>query len=465
MISPLLLLFLVGGAVAVAAASSKSSAPTIKGLTLFAGQPNRFVDPILLCLAREKGLYPNVGLGYLSGLGDDAESRVAAMVKRIGPPPPPRVSFPKTTIGDLAEGSFKNIQALGIKLQSVYADESQWGQLAGYFGVPVADIKSQAAQLSSVVGKVDQSEFIKQAAKYAPIAKSIMQGVSGYASGRKSQSEIAMDLGLAAASSLASAAAGVVPVVGAVMSLAIDLTVAELNRKAANKAAECVSRKNEIKDLIQRTTGEGFPYPWHIVDDFGNPCDNYDDFLRVSGALGANLLAFRSLSVRDRGAVAQWWALALSLMSHPEVYAVFDKLGHGVRPDTIGSIANIVPASSLGNGFGYAGWLGLYGGFIASDEQVMLVAAPYAIANGFPVDYFAKALWNVSTGWKGADEVSFMYGKKDRSLYAVWQKSKGDPMSDVNTYLCSGVPLNAWHLQFAALSRDAQALVKTLKKP
>lgn len=467
----LVVLFLVGSAIVVAASKSSpssSSSPSSVGPLLLKSLPisNKFADPVLTCIGRMK-IPVDVGLNYLASAPDSAAGRVDAMRARIGAlPPADRVSFPNTDAGELAEASFKQIQSLGIKLQSVYSDSAQWAGLASAFGIPMSEIEKQAKDISSLSKTVTQSEFIRQAAKYQPIAQTLMQGVAGLAGGLNRDQVInqaASMIGRAAAM----AAADVVPIVGAVINLATDLYMQSALSRQAAKRAECDGWKSELANLKKKAFAEGFPVPIHLLSDLGNVCDSERNEYFAESVLRGSTLAFRTLTLRDRAFVTQWWSLALSLMSHPEVYAVFDRLGHGLYAHDVPGLSNDAGSGNappFGNGFGFVGSTGLYGGALASDEQVMMVAAPFAIANGYSVDYFARALWQACRGWRDADSTSFLWSKnRDRSLrFAI--NNTGDPNDDVVVYACPNVPCNAWHLQWAALARQATILTQSLKK-
>lgn len=462
---PLLLLLLAGGAAAVVAASSSSSAtpaPATGTLPPMDPRPTyeKFKDPILVCLEQTPDwtgkpyIRPgnfDVGLGYVLGAQNTADARIAALRGQVGTPRGDLSSFPATELGRIADNSYQQAQKLAVSLAQTYQDAAKWGPLAKSFGVPVQEIQKQAQDVNRLASGA-QADFLKKAAKYEPIARSLMAAVGAYANGKRSK-EDSIDLAVATVGNvLAVAAASVVPIIGAGVSLLVQ-SYATSRQAAKDKAkAECDQHTAEIYDVISKTLFEVFPFPVHAIKDLGGACGGLGYFLE--SIIRGNLLAFRKLSVRDKAAVSQWWALAQSTMGNPEVFAVFDRLGHG----KVGRDGN----PPFGNGFGYVGSdVGLYGGVLGSDEQVLLVAAPYAIANGYSVDYFAKALWAASGGWRTADPQSFLLSPGKDGAFTIRRAS-----DDQYFAICPGarVPMNAWALNFAALSRDAAELVKVLPK-
>lgn len=464
---PLLLLLLAGGAAAVVAASSSSSAtpaPATGPLPPMDPRPTyeKFKDPILVCLEQTPDwtgrpyIRPgnfDVGLGYVLGAQNTADARIAALRGQVGAPRGDMSSFPATELGRIAEGSYQQAQKLAVSLAQTYQDAAKWGPLAKSFGLPVQEIEKQAQDVKRLASGA-QADFLKRAAKYKPIAATIMQTVEAVAKGNKGQS--AFDQAFLAIGEVAAAvAAKSVPIVGAVIGYAVDVYAKDAAARAARTAEACEGAKQRVSDTIAKTLSEVFPFPLHASPDLGGPCGKAGQFLE--GILAGNLLAFRRLSVNDKAAVSQWWALAQSTMSNPEVFAVFDRIGHG----KVGRVG--FPPFGNGNGYTYVGWdVGLYGGVLGSDEQVMLVAAPYAIANGYSVDYFAKALWAASGGWRTADPSSFLFVAGKTGAFTICR----DGPAGTCFPICPGarVPMNAWALNFAALSRDAAELVKVLPK-
>jgi len=475
---PLLLLLLVGGAVAVAASSGQK----VESLQLAPGAfrkgavgYEKFRDPVLVCL--EQSVAPDgkpyrfdVGFSYLD-TENSATARVGAMRARIGAPPSSISTFPTTELGRLAEASYRNVQKLAVSISSAYSKASQWSSIAQSFGLPVAEVAAQARRIAELRAG-SQSVLIREAARYAPVAQSLMGAVASIAYGRVTKEEAYAQAAEVFGTAIAAAVANTVPIVGAAVSLATTLVAQELRLRAERKEKLCAGYLASIDASIRSAMEQNFPFPVHVMQDFGGPCDEANKPRRTEQMLedivAGNVQAFRKLSVRDKAAVVQWWTLAASLMSQPEVFAVFDKLGHG----NVGRIG--IPP--YGNGAGYVGRdVGLYGGALGSDEQVLLVAAPYAVANGYPVDYFARALWEQSAGWRGADRESFMFTANKSRSFSVCTYGEGarvgaaeGGMVEERCFpICGGadVPMNAWALNFAVLSREAEALTRTLPRP
>jgi len=490
--NPLLLFALVAGGLYVFAKAAKPSNEVkvvdrvytdgrLDRLGIAARVEEKFEDPIYECLGtsisgsdladgylsgvtvpymlspNRFGIPEDLGLGYLKNTPPKADARIAAMRSRIGALPPARTSFPETSVGNIAEASFKSLQEIAFHLQSIYKDVSRYGEMAEKFGVPVSEIEKQAEGVAKLASSAaSQSDFVEKASQYAPVAAALTSAVSAYAMGGGKLDTTAI-VGMFG-SAVAAAAGAVVPVVGAVIDLAVKMYASSEAARDALVKATCSEFKSNYLAISKKTIEEHFPIPMHLLEDAGSPCGDagydYDKMLLLEGMMKGNHLMFRGLSPRDKSAVIEWWGLAASLMSHPAVYAVFDKLGHG-------RVYNNGSAPTFGDGYGRTG-CNLYGGLLASDEQVMLVAAPVAIANGFPVDDFAAALWKRSKGWRDADAASALVmpaGIRYESNHT------GDPMDTKVTLICPGYVANAYWLNLSVLARDAFELAKTYVPP
>lgn len=131
----------------------------------------------------------------------------------------------------------------------------------------------------------------------------------------------------------------------------------------------------------------------------------------------------KGLTLTEQDFVRRWWATALAFMDDPRVAEVFHALGRDEK-----------------------------GGVLASDEQVMLVAAPIAVSHGLDVDDFARRLWEQSQGWRGGKQDSFM-----RAGYFV-QPDLLEPPTYSGCKTGDESVRDAWWVQWAVLSRDAYKL-------
>lgn len=475
---PLLLLLLVGGALAVASASSrKSSAPFFVGLHL---PQEKFEDPIYICfggnIANEAvaddtlppprpadvppytiwsnkfGIPMDLGQAYLSKVPPNAASRIAAIRAKMGPRPVAAVKFSLSDIGRIAEASYQKIQNVSSSIINVYKDTKNYANIASAFGIPVATMTKQAEDVLAKSKDSTQSEFLEQTAKYRPIAETLGTAILQYATTGSFDSLKATSL---VGHALASAVGGIVPVVGQAIALSVDLLVGTLESRKAAAAEICKIRYAELQAIIKQTLEENFPIPFHLEEDGApGPCAEHGDGLWTNMVYWGSFYTFRNLSPNDKANVQQWWALAETFMSHPEVLNAFEKLGHGKIV-----IAPNLGATLAGDKYGRTEEGSLYGGMLASDEQVMLVAAPIAVANGLDVDDFARKLWDKSKGWRNADPKSIQKLVKG---YRYTNSELDDTF--VERYTCPNFVTNAWWLQWAVLARDAFALAKTLKK-
>lgn len=474
----------VGAAVAVAVSSSSSDAPGGDVLTIRFPKPTgptsgeKFADPIYACLGTGIApellagdaltgvavpyiLSPNkmkipqdLGHGYLKGIERNAASRIQALRNKMGKAPAADVVFPKTSVGALAEASFKSVQQISGQIVAAYGDAKRYGEIAERFGIPISQVAEQAKQIGVLRETVKQAQLVEQVAKFAPIAATLSAGIRRFVEG--GAFDPVTTLGPALAAAAISLGGGAVPIVGQVMTLALDLYTQTMAARRAGTEKVCVEFFDRIEAIAKTRSAENFPEILHLMTDAGVPCTksgyDYDRMLFIEGAERGSLHAFRNLSPRDKHNVQRWWATAATLMSHPEVYNAFAKLGHGIGAYTRGSVA-----TPVGDGYKRKGGA-LYGGMLASDEQVMLVAAPIAIANGLNVDAFARQLWDTSRGWRSADPASIESGVIPQG-YSWTTNATGDPTDDVTVRTCPNYIGNAWWLNWATLARDAFALV------
>jgi hypothetical protein len=207
-------------------------------------------------------------------------------------------------------------------------------------------------------------------------------------------------------------------------------------------------------DYLNATIERGFPFPWHALEwvTGANPCGGLteDDQFKVSpwpvtgfrAAVYNNLVRLYCLPLEAQQDVIQWWAHATAMMTHGEVARIFAALGDDHT----------------------------FGGMLASDEQVLLVAAPIAVANGLDPYAFAAALWDKSRGWSASPEMlrreeAIKAGDESSSYWPSLASSFTDPRLGQYTDPCLKMqPNNAMQVQWAVLARDAFALVEEHKR-
>jgi hypothetical protein len=233
----------------------------------------------------------------------------------------------------------------------------------------------------------------------------------------------------------------VIPIFGLMFKIAVEQMSAYQQSKNEDWQKFCADLiETEIVQPLKRTSAQGFPFPWHALD-FSLDCptpgsmtaESWHPTASQDAAAYAVKTNFRRLNeldpIADVGLIApmrRWWALALQLMSYGDVAPIFRALGNDAQ-----------------------------GGLWASDEQVVLVAAPIAAAYGLPIWEFAEALWNRSNGWRDGgyrlrpEPIRSWVGDLDSDAHAV-------------TY-CAIAPANAMQIQWGVLARDAFALAEETK--
>jgi len=444
-----------------------------------------------------------IGYEYLSSVPATAKDRVAAMRRKVD-------AFKASTKAGAGVESrgpiFQGIYAQSSSMIESFANTvvSSYKRLATSVtdatafakgvGVPVDAVMDEAKQIAALSGKVGDAAVLDEAIKkYGPIASTVAKSIS-----------VAVDIAVGGGSSteakaaavldLVAQAAMVIPGYGVLISAAASVVSSVLKDFAADKDAECQHSIDFIKDQVSKTLAEGMPVPWHLYESFNPNCDKgtprhfalwcdqsfnhvthdqisllvinkvnnlfchgqkgegkFEDVCRDTLADAAGRFAGGYVWPSDsskpkpvlvdivdggitpgyRQAMMRWWTLAKLYASHPKVAEVFTALGRDVT-----------------------------GGMIASDEQVMLVAAPYAAANGIAVDDFAEELYKRAVGWSRADGANFA------TLAVVSAAATDhDPIRQVRAafsdyaYVKRGLPFNAWVLQWCTLAAKAEEIV------
>lgn len=139
-----------------------------------------------------------------------------------------------------------------------------------------------------------------------------------------------------------------------------------------------------VQKGIEQVSAEGLPYPWHLPNWVDVAAANGD--ARLLDHLGetATCNARRMLALPDdaRAATRAWWSLLAVEIA---------RRAH--TPDGV-SVEAVFRAM-------HAGWWGGYGNF-SSDEQALIVAAPFASAYRIPLRELAARLWDENGGWSAS---------------------------------------------------------------
>lgn len=427
-----------------------------------------------------------IGYEYLAGVPNIARDRIRAIRNKINEYKAEFPEQPVTTIStsmanpleEIRYASWKNLEQLASGIVSKYADAKTGVENISKAvpGLSWEQAESLATDLAKTYAGADQItaryKVISTAAKnIAPVAIAIAGAIQEIYTGLKSDlsSEEKANLGAHAIADVFA----LVPVYGTIISAAAksvlsfwDKAIAE---EKAREEAEARFAGEKLADIFKLTSDKGVPFPLH-ASQWWSP--NYDknhrveappSFFAPSGFVGSpsqwdlyatllwsfdvfngtvkgnpshpmTIVEGNGLTGEQVDLVKKWWGTATTFMSDPQVYDVFRALGWDVL-----------------------------GGTVASDEQVMLVAAPIAVSHGFDVDKFAMALHAMSKGWRA--EVAEKGGEvrsKMRSYNTPWVMNWKNwaPCMDA-----SQLPVqNAWWLNLARLSRDAFELAKTFGK-
>jgi hypothetical protein len=470
--------------------------------------PEKFQDPLYSCWGtgpdrgieyRWRAWYPNeygapsdvplkfnIGYEYLSGVPNIARDRIRAIRKKIDEY---RAEFPASDVTSTSTSmqnpleeiryqSWKHLEKLASGIVEKYGNAKDGAeQIANSIpGFSWERAEQLATDLANTYAGADQImaryKVISTAAKnIAPVAIAIAGAIQKIYTGFTSElsSEEKANLTAHAISDVAK----LVPFYGQIVGAAADSVLAFWDKAIADEKAredaEARFAGAKLADIFQLTSDKGVPFPLHVSqwwsphydknhrievtpaffvpEGFVGTPSQYDLWATLRWSLDVFSGTVKSdpkypettvvgtgLTAEQVDLVKRWWGTATTFMSDPQVYDVFRALG----------------------------W-DLLGGTVASDEQVMLVAAPIAVSHGFDVDKFAMALHASSKGWRA--EVAEKGGAV-RSKMRMY--STPYAMDWKNWLPCHDGPdmmvQNAWWLNLARLSRDAFELAKTFGK-
>jgi hypothetical protein len=406
---------------------------------------------------------PSIGYEYLSGIPTNGAARIARLREVMAARRKDKASLALDKSPSLkaivqeSEKELNNIAlSIGAKYKRLATDVKHAGEVAAKLGVSSKALQDEASKLLAS-GASGVSLVQKTLKEYGPVAQVVANAILGgydtyFGGGGKLEKETKYV-------ELAASLAIYVPYAGPFISAALGAAASMNRAQLEENLKRCKGLLEKVSSLVKLTNDLQVPNLWHLEQIFPATCaeDNYPGWttrVALSAAM-SNFEIWKSIPVAsatdtDRIEVSHWWGLAMQYMSHPEVREVFELLGYDAG-----------------------------GGSVASDEQVLLVAAPIAVANGFDVDAFAAELWNACPGWRGAytpamhqwdrsfcDERIDCLVKKipftsaEPGEYEVLGKdfvgkSSAPQLSDCGCV----IPTNAWQLQWIALTRAAFKLV------
>jgi hypothetical protein len=309
---------------------------------------------------------------------------------------------------------------------------------ADRIGVSVEGVTSRApsilASLGSNVGDAVKGLLPVVWAAIGPQVMREFKAIADQAAALRSSGEAAM---AGADATLA------IPILGAVAKVAMAIIQSYEEAKHAACAAYV---KDEIGAPLSAAMREGYPYPWHILDQHIECSSTWGAAEKwvptksmefMERALKTNLRFLDAIDPISNAVLVssmrRWWTLANQLMAYGDVSAVFGALGND--------------------------WTG---GLIASDEQVALVAAPIAASNGLPIWEFTRALYDQSLGWRDPAVAGLL--KPEPWNVCSIEDGAPAPADGGPCIRCKTAAANASVLQWGVLARDAFALAEKAKR-
>lgn len=359
-----------------------------------------------------------------------AVARVAAMRAKID-------GLAGSPIGDgvkaLDQQSRDSLENIATDLYTNYRTADGRADLARRIGVPVDEINRKKDVVLEILNRPEFSD-IKSAlaplyAALLPFRDEIMKGISSAASSITG-----------GVSSGVSGFSGAMPVIGAAVNFFISTYQADQAMLDEDAARRCGLAGQHVKDAAEALAYKRYPLPWHterIASLTDLRCRNADwrDFNNTAAGRLDTIAAlmdewareFDRLPIPLKSSLKQWWAITTTLMSNDKILPVFNALGSDP-----------------------------WGGRLASDEQVMLVAAPIAVLNGWDVDSFAAKLWDRSRGYAAIVDSSPSYLWK--AELSQWKNGV-----DETRNVCGPLIRNAFFANFAVLAYDALNLAEEIK--
>jgi hypothetical protein len=330
-------------------------------------------------------------------------------------------------LANSVQGSVKQVIKLVDSISRVSKDPSKIGDLAKSMGIDVTQIQKDVDVAKSILSTIDAATQGGATQLLTEAGETIVNYIG------TAISSVLEDIGVDVASLLPDLAevagdvASIVPIAGAIVKVIIDL-VKILSSSGNDNAAICKEMTDRIQNIYLKgynDTAYQLPIPWHLFQTWKPDCPDgagvwleYDnparptklvwapDRLGGGGATGfitevlrSRFEQFNNLPKENKIAIKKWWSMAQAAMSHPEVFKIFVSMCN----DSMG-------------------------GTMANDEQVMCVAAPIAIANGFDIDGFAKLLWAYSKGYEQHNDV---VTRDPNGILSCFHADSADPSNPI----------------------------------
>jgi hypothetical protein len=361
-----------------------------------------------------------IGYEYLSTVANNAEARITALRDLINYREATGSVSSSNIVQSYIDVSRARLSEIADKLAMSYKaakeNAAAAAKVAEQLGVSSSVLLKEATEFAGSYG-ADYEMIAAAAKKYGPMAQAIISGIqkgidiTGPSEGELDRTTKVFD----AAAEVAMYIPGYGPFIAAGINVMNGALKGELEK---NKGA-CLANQALITQVMTNAMSGKYPVPFHGMQIFSLNCgedfSDTEDQRSLINLFNNSINRFSAMPAHLRIEVQRWWGLALTYMSDPRVSEVFDNLGFDAG-----------------------------GGIIASDEQVMLVAAPIAVSYGIDVDTFAVALWKAAKGWRG---VADAYSKEVRSFCP---DAEGG---------CA-IPVNGWWLQWADLSATAFKLAE-----
>lgn len=381
--------------------------------------------------------YFDIGYEYFVGTPYDAKSRISrirAIIDARHAASEIIAGNDRGIIASMVKKSRQQLIDMGYSYYETFKSArditSRAAEIAGYLGVDTSLVQNEAKQMIEVAGS-DQISLVAATLKsYGPMAKTVLNaGIEAYdawnAVGTTTKAmkwtQLAADLSM------------YVPVYGPYINAVLSFVVADMQKELAENLADCKEGQKQASDALESVQELKLPVPWHAYQVFHAECgpDNRPQIslFYLTTLFDRLNLQWQRLTVEQQSDAHRWWGVALMYAAHPDVRRVFEAIGFDAS-----------------------------GGMVASDEMVMLVAAPIAVANGIDIDLFAERLWNKSPGWRG------FVGQKNRFGGDVF--GDGGKDSTPREFCIGGcaIPTNGWVLQWCQLAKDAFELAEAWPK-
>jgi len=373
--------------------------------------------------------------------------RVAAMRHKIN-----RLASNPMSAGVKAmqKQSLEGLRDVAETLYTNFSTADGRESLARQIGIPIDQINEKKDRVLEILSRPEfeivlrSSEFEKFKSAMGPLYKELMDYVGGEIRKGIDAAAQAIGIGAGAVSGFASA----IPIIGSAVMYFADIVIANKDKDDEEKAAKCRSAAEDLKQAAEALASARYPTPWHMEQMLGGAADykclgkdepdhNEDATGRLHSATTIMKEWFQEidrLPIALRMSVKKWWALAVTLASFDQVKLVFHALGNDP-----------------------------WSGRMATDEQVMLVAAPFAVSNGWDVDEFAAKLWERSEGYRVITYKApyaapdYLY-KADVILEKTHAFSATEQMPQ-----CGALIRNAFFANLGILAYDAVQLVEEIK--